>query len=226
MNDGPLPDKRAIARSLLLRGSMFIHLDPRVEGVVVPPWFRDKPQLVLQVGLDMPVPIPDLRIDADGVSATLSFNRSPFLCFVAWDAIYALSGEDGQGMVWPESMPPEIAAEVEREAGRRRPAGLTEGQPRAALALAPDADAEGDEAPEGASGRGEYEPPARPSRGGNVVSLHPAPRAPVTAVPPPEPAEPAEPIRSSEPSDSPDDATSEPPAPPAEIRRGHLRLIK
>ncbi|MCA9578812.1 MAG: hypothetical protein KC668_25455, partial [Myxococcales bacterium] len=122
--DSP-PDKREVARSLLLRGSMFVHLDPRVEGVVVPPWLRKQPQLVLQLGLDMVVPIVDLRIDKDGVYGTLSFNRSPFTCIVGWDAIFALAGDDGRGMVWPESMPPEILAEVEREAGRRGPVPLS-----------------------------------------------------------------------------------------------------
>lgn len=119
------PDKREVARSLLLRGSMFVHLDPRVEGVVVPPWLRKQPQLVLQMGLDMVVPIVDLRIDKDGVYGTLSFNRSPFTCIVGWDAIFALAGDDGRGMVWPESMPPEILAEVEREAGRQGPVPLS-----------------------------------------------------------------------------------------------------
>jgi hypothetical protein len=121
--DAP-PDKREVARSLLLRGSMFVHLDPRVEGVVVPPWLRKQPQLVLQMGLDMAVPILDLRIDKEGVYGTLSFNRSPFTCIVGWDAIFALSGDDGRGMVWPESMPQEILEEVEREAGRRGPVPL------------------------------------------------------------------------------------------------------
>ena len=119
------PDKREVARSLLLRGSMFVHLDPRVEGVVVPPWLRKQPQLVLQMGLDMVVPIVDLRIDKDGVYGTLSFSRSPFTCIVGWDAIFALAGDDGRGMVWPESMPPEILAEVEREAGRKGPVPLS-----------------------------------------------------------------------------------------------------
>ena len=160
--DAP-PDKREVARSLLLRGSMFVHLDPRVEGVVVPPWLRKQPQLVLQLGLDMVVPIVDLRIDRDGVYGTLSFNRSPFTCIVGWDAIFALSGDDGRGMVWPESMPPEILAEVEREAGRRGPVGLT------AVADLPDDDDYDDE-------EDEYDDvPAKNGKGrpGNVIRLQP-----------------------------------------------------
>jgi len=116
-----LPDKRDVARGLLLRGSLFVHLDPRREGVAVPAWLRRQPQLVLQVGLDLAIPIPDLKIEDEGISATLSFSRTPFTCEVPWDAIFALVGDDGKGMVWPDAMPAEIAEEVEREAGRQAP---------------------------------------------------------------------------------------------------------
>ena len=89
-----------------------MHLDPRAEGVVVPAWFKRQPQLVLQVGLNMPVPIPDLRIDEDGMSCTLSFNRSPFFCVIPWSSAYAMVGEDGRGMVWPDDVPPEVASQA------------------------------------------------------------------------------------------------------------------
>lgn len=118
-----LPPKKEVARTLLLRGSVFVHLDPRPSGVSVPPWLRNQAQLVLQIGLDMPIPIPDLRVDDEGVYGTLSFQRSPYTCVVPWEAIFALVGEDGRGMVWPDSMPPEITAEIEREVGRRRSDG-------------------------------------------------------------------------------------------------------
>lgn len=115
-----LPDKRDVARALLLKGAVFVHLDPRSESVRVPSWLKRQPQLVLQVGLDMPVPIPDLRVDDCGVYGTLSFNRTAFTCSVPWEAIFAVVGDDGRGMVWPGSMPPEIASEVDRESKRGR----------------------------------------------------------------------------------------------------------
>ncbi len=87
---------------------MFIHLDPRRPDVLVPRGFMGQPQLVLQVGLNMAIPIPDLKIDEVGISCTLSFNRSPFWCRIPWTAIYALVGEDGRGGVWPDDVPPEI----------------------------------------------------------------------------------------------------------------------
>jgi hypothetical protein len=115
-----LPNKKDVARALLLKGTVFVHLDPRSDSVAVPAWLKRQPQLVLQVGLDMPVPIPDLRVDDSGVIGTLSFSRTSFTCVVPWDAVFAVVGDDGRGMVWPASMPPEIAAEVEREAQRGR----------------------------------------------------------------------------------------------------------
>jgi hypothetical protein len=104
-----------------LRGSVFVHLDPRVEATSVPSWLASQPQLVLQIGLDLPEPIPDLRVDDDGVYGTLSFNRAPFTCVVPWEAVFALVGDDGKGMLWPESVPPEIAAEIARETGAEGP---------------------------------------------------------------------------------------------------------
>lgn len=95
----------------LLKGpSVFVHLDPRHDDVVVPKWFKKQAQLVLQVGLNMAVTIPDLDVTDDGITATLSFSRSPFWCFMPWSAIYAIVGEDGRGMVWPEDVPGEVAA--------------------------------------------------------------------------------------------------------------------
>jgi stringent starvation protein B len=107
----PLPPKKEVALALLERSNdrgIFVHLDPRQAAVVVPPWFKKQPQLVLQIGLNMPVPIPDLRLDDDGMSCTLSFNRSPFFCAVPWAAVFAMVGEDGRGMVWPDDVPAEV----------------------------------------------------------------------------------------------------------------------
>lgn len=112
MGKTPLPPKKDVALALLESSTVYVHLDPRAQGVTVPPWFKKQPQLVLQIGLNMPVPIPDLSLDGEGVSCTLSFNRSPQFCSVPWKAIYALVGEDGRGMVWPDDVPPEVAAQT------------------------------------------------------------------------------------------------------------------
>lgn len=120
MIDGTeLPPKHQVAESLLKEGGIFVHFDPRVEGVVAPVHLKDQPQLVFQFGYGLSVPIPDLFIDEEGISGTLSFQRTPHACFVPWGAAFAIVGDDGRGLIFPESMPPEIRAEVDREAGRR-----------------------------------------------------------------------------------------------------------
>jgi stringent starvation protein B len=93
---------------LLEKSGVFVHLDPRREGVAVPSWFKNQPELVLQVGLNMAVPIRDLEVDDDGVFCTLSFSRSPFYCRLPWHAIFGLlSDEDRRGVVWASDAPPE-----------------------------------------------------------------------------------------------------------------------
>jgi stringent starvation protein B len=121
----PLPPKKEVALALLERTSVFVHLDPRVEAVVVPAGFKKQAQLVLQVGLNMPVPIRDLHLDDEGMTCTLSFNRTPFFCVVPWTSVYAVVGcDDGRGMIWPDDVPPEIAqaqARAAESSDRREP---------------------------------------------------------------------------------------------------------
>jgi stringent starvation protein B len=121
----PLPRKQAVALDLLERTSVFVHLDPRRPGVVVPPGFLKQPQLVLQIGLNMAISIPDLDVADEGISCTLSFNKRPHFCRLPWSAIYALIGEQGGGMVWPEDVPPEVVSQ-------QRAAAKKETKPRRA----------------------------------------------------------------------------------------------
>jgi len=120
-----LPHKKAVALDLLERTSVFVHLDPRRPGVIVPPGFMKQPQLVLQVGLNMAISIPDLDVTEEGITCTLSFNKRPHFCSLPWSSIYALIGEQGGGMVWPEDVPPEVVSQqqsaAKKETRQRRP---------------------------------------------------------------------------------------------------------
>jgi len=113
--------KREFAIALLEESSVFIHLDPRRDGVVVPGWLKRQPQLVLQVGLNMAVRIPDLDIGEDAICCTLSFNRSAFFCRLPWQAVFGLVGDDGRGRIWPEDVPVEIAAQMQQQATKEPP---------------------------------------------------------------------------------------------------------
>ena len=132
----PLPPKKEVALALLEQSSVYVHLDPRPSAVVVPVRFKKQAQLVLQVGLNMAVQIPDLRLDDDGLSCTLSFDRQPFFCVVPWGSVFAMVGDDGRGMVWPEDVP----AEVARHAQIRIVEGGAEKEPPAAVEREPKAE--------------------------------------------------------------------------------------
>jgi stringent starvation protein B len=113
-----LPPKKEVALALLERSNVDVYLDPRAKGVVVPPQFRKEPRLILKIGLNMPVPIPDLRLDDESMSCTLSFNRAKFYCVVPWLSVFAMVGDDGRGMVWPDDVPQELAVRVVDEPER------------------------------------------------------------------------------------------------------------
>ncbi|HVY47448.1 MAG TPA: ClpXP protease specificity-enhancing factor SspB [Minicystis sp.] len=145
MPDAPrqLPPKKEVALALLEGPSLFVHLDPRRPGVIVPKWFTGQPQLVLQLGLNMAIPIPDLRVEDDGVSCTLSFNRAPFWCRLPWSAIYALVGEDGRGMVWPDDVPPEVALQMQKQQGVAAKQAIKKGRPKLNAVATPADEARG-----------------------------------------------------------------------------------
>lgn len=122
--DRQLPPKREVALALLQGSMVSVYLDPRGEDVHVPPWFKKQAQLMLQIGLNMPVPIPDLDVGEEALSCTLSFNRRPEFCRIPWGSIYALVGQDGRGMIWPEDVPAEVAAQAEGRPASAKPSHL------------------------------------------------------------------------------------------------------
>ena len=97
------PEKKDAALALIERGGMFVHLNPRMTGIVIPDYLYEKSHAILQFG-----PIPDLEIDSLGISGTLSFNRVPFKVVVPWTAIFALVGDDAKGFVWEDEIPAEV----------------------------------------------------------------------------------------------------------------------
>ena len=149
----PLPPKPEVALALLqTAASVYVHLDPRSDSVLVPAWFKTQPQLVLQIGLNLAVPIPDLDVGRESISCTLSFNRRAEFCRIPWEAIYGLVGEDGRGMIWPESVPPEVASAASGRSSKRPP-----------LQVAPEAD---DKQPAAVK----LQPKAKSSSGGKARS--------------------------------------------------------
>lgn len=174
-----LPPKKEVALALLQRSTVFIHLDPRREEVRVPSWFKKQPQLVLQIGLNMAVPIRDLEVDDEAISCTLSFNRTPHFCVLPWSAIYALVGEDGRGMVWPDDVPPEVAAQANAKGAQQQ---TPRKKPHLRAVSEPDDAGDADDAGDGDAGEPETpraETPGEEKRASERPALAALPNDPV-----------------------------------------------
>ena len=104
-----------------------IHIDPRVEGVVVPEHFTS--QAVLRLNIAYGFNLPALEIDEEGVYAVLSFSRRDFGCTLPWGSVFAITLPDAnnEGTMWPNSLPPELKQSAEH-LGQEQPegTGLTE----------------------------------------------------------------------------------------------------
>lgn len=90
--------------------SVFVHVDPRAEGVVVPEHLRDELPLVLQLGYRLPIPTDDVETYMDRWEATLSFGRQPFGCVVPWKAVWAFVLDGGGAFVFVGTIPDEWRA--------------------------------------------------------------------------------------------------------------------
>lgn len=99
---------------------------------MVPVHLKGEGHLVLQYGSNLPIPIPDLQIDESGVSATLSFARSPHQTVVPWSAVYVIASEDGRGVLYNEDIPRDVSVIA---SGPDAPLGA---QPEAGKAVAGD----------------------------------------------------------------------------------------
>src|SRR4051794_27971360 len=117
MNADERPSKRDAFAAFLQEGWVSLHLDARRPGVGVPVAFATEPHLVLQYGRNMPIPIPDLEVTDEGVSATLSFSREPHKTHIPWSSVYVVACTDGRGILYYEDVPQEVSLMVPPSAG-------------------------------------------------------------------------------------------------------------
>jgi stringent starvation protein B len=126
-------NKADVVLKLLEEGDTMLCLDARCAGVTVPPQFADNPSLQLILNLNFPYPI---EVTDAGVSANLAFGGRRFACYVPMEALWAaFNPQDMQGMMWPESMPSEVRAELTVQKDQASPdetsASLSLATPRA-----------------------------------------------------------------------------------------------
>jgi len=92
--EGFLTSEEALNMLLGSGGLVCVIVDTRVSRVRVPKSLRGNPHVRFDLGLNLPVPIRDLEVTAQGWSATLSFNDGPYFCNVPWGAVLAMGMPD------------------------------------------------------------------------------------------------------------------------------------
>jgi stringent starvation protein B len=124
----PAPSKQAMAEHLLQQGPILIICDARRSGVELPDSLRTYNRLSLRFGYNLVPVIPDLTINEQGVSGTLTFNGAPAYVLLPWAAIYAITVDgEPRGMVWHEDVPDDlepVAPASEPEPEPKRPSHL------------------------------------------------------------------------------------------------------
>lgn len=232
-----LPPKKDVALAFLERGLVRVFLDPRPKEVVVPPHFKKQPQLILDIGLNLPIPIPDLQVDEAGITCTLSFDRPyhAFYCVLPWSSVFALVGDGQRSMIWPDDVPVEIQLSV-RPA---KPAAPEREAPK--LSVVPPSGESSSDKPEKAE-KAEKRKAKRAAKKAELRVAPPAPESTPAVAPAPAPvvARAAAPVVAPAPAmasapgpssrrDDSDDLTSDLPPPPSKKKRElppYLRVVK
>lgn len=102
--------KRQRIEDELARGPVFMYIDARREGVIVPAHLRGQYAVPIMIGHGLRPPIEDLEIDERGIYGTLSFGGFGFYsCAFPWAAIFAIrTGAAGEVAAWIADVPPEL----------------------------------------------------------------------------------------------------------------------
>lgn len=113
------PSKAQLLNQLLDEGMTMIHLDARVEGVDVPDVFKNDTHLRLNLSWRFG---RTMTVHDDKVVAELTFGGHPHLCVIPFSAIFGMvSHATNRTLMWPEDIPPEVLAELEKPTPPPRP---------------------------------------------------------------------------------------------------------
>lgn len=109
-----MSEKQKIVEKFLGAGRVVrIHLDGRIPDARLPKRLSRKDHVILEIGLAMPVPIPDLLVNDFGFSGTLRFGGKEFEVFVPWVAVFAVDQSRGERpVIWHEDVPASVSAAV------------------------------------------------------------------------------------------------------------------
>ncbi len=105
-------EKREAVGELLRKGATQIVINPRREGVRLPPAFAD--QLLVRLNVSHRYAGADLKVDWWGVRQTLTFDGGRFACHVPWEAVFAMGDPRriDRHRIWPADAPDDLQREL------------------------------------------------------------------------------------------------------------------
>lgn len=102
-------EKYETINSLLDGEYILVHLNTRTPGVQIPAYLMTSETVTLKLSrwFRGAMDIHENRITAD-----LLFNNNYFTCVIPFAAVWGVSGENGQNILWPDAIPPEVLKKV------------------------------------------------------------------------------------------------------------------
>lgn len=107
--------KKAILEESLSHGTTRVVVDGTHPLIQLPEHLLKDSKVYLDLSYNFGTRFP-MSLDNDGIRAVLSFNKSPFSCFIPWDALWLVEiQEDAEPhiILFPESVPPVIQKQVD-----------------------------------------------------------------------------------------------------------------
>jgi stringent starvation protein B len=104
---------------------VLVHFDPHAKGVKVPEFLLDRPSVTLKLSYFFK---KILHVTPEKVTAELLFGDVYHTCLIPYEAIWGVAREGEGLMMWPASVPPEVAQILGATA-----AAATKGEPPIAL---------------------------------------------------------------------------------------------
>lgn len=106
--------KKAILEEFLSLGTTRVVVNGTHPLIKLPEYLLEDYDVHLDLSYDFGIHFP-MSLEDDGIQAVLSFNRSSFLCFIPWDALWLARVQEGSQLrmiLFPESVPSAIQRQV------------------------------------------------------------------------------------------------------------------
>jgi len=112
--------KQIVLELFLAFGTTRVAVNGAHSLIKLPEYLLGNPNVHLDLSYNFGTNFP-MSLDDDGIRAVLSFNKTPFSCFIPWDALWLVMSQDSSKphlILFPESVPPSVQKQV--DAARRR----------------------------------------------------------------------------------------------------------